>query len=209
MKDREPSAGRKKIRATVEQSLRPLTVPNFITLLRMAMVPFFVLAVNGHDFRLAALVFVLAGITDAMDGMLARLLDMRSLVGAYLDPLADKLLLSTAYIALTIPQGQAVVIPLWLTILALFRDILIVAMALFLYLAAGIRRFTPTVWGKLTTFMHVATVTLVILANIRSIPGWLLSAFFYTSFAFVIISGLNYTYRASKMLEAASRTAGE
>jgi len=106
VKDREPSAGRKKIRATVEQSLRPLTVPNFITLLRMAMVPFFVLAVNGHDFRLAALVFVLAGITDAMDGMLARLLDMRSLVGAYLDPLADKLLLSTAYIALTIPRGR-------------------------------------------------------------------------------------------------------
>ena len=195
--------GRRKIRTRVERSLRPMTLPNFITFLRMAMIPFFVLAVNGHEFQLAALIFVLAGVTDAMDGAIARSFHMESLFGAYLDPIADKLLLSTAYIVLTIPQGQAVVIPLWLTIVALFRDSMIVIVALLLYVAAGIRRFRPTIWGKLTTFMHVSTVTLVIVANIRSVPQWLLLIFFYASFGCVIISGFNYIYRASKMLEAA------
>ncbi|NOZ79937.1 MAG: CDP-alcohol phosphatidyltransferase family protein [Acidobacteria bacterium] len=193
---------RGKIRTRVEKSLRPMTLPNFITFLRMAMIPFFVLAVNEHEFQLAALIFVLAGVTDAMDGAIARSFHMESLFGTYLDPIADKLLLSTAYIALTIPQGQAVVIPLWLTIMALFRDALIVIVALLLYVAAGMRRFRPTIWGKLTTFMHVSTVTLVLVANIRSVPDWLLLTFFYVSFGFVIISGFNYIYRASKMLEA-------
>lgn len=205
MKEAPPDTRRKKIRKTVEDSLRPVTVPNFITLLRMAMVPFFVLAVNSRDFKLAALIFVLAGLTDAMDGALARFLHMKSLVGAYLDPMADKLLLSAAYIALTIPQGQEVVIPLWLTIMALFRDILIVAVALLLYLAAGIRRFRPSVWGKLTTFMHVATVTIVLVANIAPVPDWLLPIFFYLSFGLVLVSGFNYIYRASKMLEETGR----
>ncbi len=194
--------GPHKIRARVEQSLRPMTLPNFITFLRMAMIPFFVLAVNGHEFQLAALIFVLAGVTDAMDGAIARSFHQESLFGTYLDPIADKLLLSTAYIALTIPQGQAVVIPLWLTIMALFRDSMIVIVALMLFVAAGIRRFKPSIWGKMTTFMHVATVTLVLIANIRAVPGWLLSAFFYVSFGFVILSGFNYIYRASKMLAA-------
>ncbi len=196
-------SGRQKIRARVERSLRPMTLPNFITFVRMAMIPFFVLAVNGHEFQLAALIFVLAGVTDAMDGAIARSFHQESLFGAYLDPIADKLLLSTAYISLTIPQGQATVIPLWLTIMALFRDAMIVIVALLLFVAAGVRRFRPSVWGKLTTFMHVATVTLVLIANIRAVPAWLLSVFFYVSFGFVIVSGFNYIYRASKMLEAA------
>jgi cardiolipin synthase (CMP-forming) len=202
--EHRPKVDRQRIRATVEESLRPLTLPNFITLLRMAMIPFFVLAVNGHEFALAGLIFVLAGITDAVDGFLARYLRMRSVVGAYLDPMADKLLLATAYIALTIPQGQAVVIPMWLTILALFRDILIVIVALLLYLGAGIRRFPPSKWGKATTFLHVATVTIVIVANIWPIPGWLPRTLFYLSFVAVLVSGFHYIYRAAREVEALS-----
>lgn len=201
--ERHRRVDRKKIRSKVEGSLRPLTVPNFITLIRMAMVPFFVLAVNGHDFPLAALIFVLAGVTDAADGFLARYLRMTSLIGAYLDPMADKLLLATAYISLTVPQGQAVVIPLWLTILALFRDMLIVVVSLVLYVMAGLRHFTPTLWGKLTTFFHVATVTIVLTANIWQIPEWLPRLLFYASFILILVSGFHYIYRAARMLEEA------
>ncbi len=192
-----------RIRTKVEEKLRPITLPNFVTLFRMAMVPFFVLAVSDRDFRLALWIFVIAGLTDALDGWLARRLEAWSLVGAYLDPIADKLLLTVAYIALTIPQGQEVVIPLWLAILALFRDFLIMLVAVVLYMVEHIRRFPPSVLGKLTTFMHVVTVCLVLLANITPLPPLLLSACFYISFGLVIVSGFNYIYRVSRSIEAA------
>ncbi|HHQ49142.1 MAG TPA: CDP-alcohol phosphatidyltransferase family protein [Acidobacteria bacterium] len=192
---------RERIKSRVEESLRPLTVPNFITLLRLAMIPFFILALAGHDFLLAMVIFVLAGLSDSLDGFLARALDMRSVFGAYLDPIADKLLLSTAYVGLTINQGQAVVIPVWLTILALSRDILIVVVALVLYLAAGVRRFPPSIWGKLTTFLHVVTVTVVLAANVWAIPHWAPRACFLLSFVFVMVSGAHYIYQAARIVE--------
>ena len=193
---------RDRIRDKVEEKLRPLTLPNFITLFRMAIAPFFVLAVNDNDFRLALWIFIIAGSTDAIDGWLARRLNSESVIGAYLDPIADKLLLTVAYVALTIPQGQAVMIPLWLAILALFRDFLIMLVALILYVVDGIQRFPPSVLGKATTFMHVATVGLVLLANLIPIPEVVLAVCFYTSFGLVIVSGFNYLYRASKAIEA-------
>jgi len=200
---------RKRIRTKVEEKLRPITLPNFITLFRMAMAPFFVIAVNGNDFRLALWIFAIAGATDAIDGWLARTLQSRSVIGAYLDPIADKLLLTVAYIALTIPQGQAVVIPLWLAILALFRDFLIMLVAVILYLVEGIQRFPPSVLGKATTLMHVVTVCLVLLANIVPVSSLILSICFYVSFGLVILSGFNYLYRASKSIDAARAAEGE
>jgi cardiolipin synthase len=194
---------RQRIRTKVEEKLRPITLPNFVTLFRMAIIPFFILAVNDQDFLLALWIFVIAGMTDALDGMLARKLGARSLVGAYLDPIADKLLLTAAYIALTIPQGQAVVIPLWLAILALFRDFLIMLVALILYVVEGVQRFPPSILGKLTTLMHVLTVCLVLFANIVKLPPLLLTVCFYASFALVILSGFNYIYRSSRFIEAA------
>ncbi len=192
---------REKIYSRVEESLRPLTLPNFITMIRMAMVPFLVLAISSHRFDLALVVFVVAGLSDSLDGALARILDMRSLFGAYLDPIADKLLLSTAYIALTLDLGQTVVIPAWLTILVIFRDIVIVLVALVLYLAAGIRKFPPSIWGKMTTFMHVVTVTVVLSANVWAVPAWLPRTCFTISLVPVVISGSHYIYRAARTVE--------
>jgi cardiolipin synthase len=196
-------AVRERIRTKVEEKLRPLTLPNFITLFRMAMVPFFVLAVNEHDFQLALLIFVVAGATDAVDGWLARRLHSESVIGEYLDPIADKLLLTVVYISLAIPQGQEVVIPLWLAILALFRDFLIVMVSLILFVVEEIQRFPPSVLGKATTFAHVLTVSVVLLANLAAVPGWIPATCFYLSFALVIMSGFNYIYRASRFIEAA------
>ena len=194
---------RERIRSKVEEKLRPLTLPNFITLFRMAITPFLVLAVNDHDFQLALWILIVGGITDAVDGWLARTLNARSVIGAFLDPIADKLMLTVAYVSLTIPQGQQVLIPLWLAIMALFRDFLIVLVAVILYAVEGVKSFPPSILGKATTFMHVVTVCVVLLANLVTVQGLVLTVCFYVSFALVILSGFNYLYRASRFIEAA------
>ena len=194
---------RQKIRTRVEEKLRPLTLPNFITMMRMAMVPFFVLAVAELDFSLALWIFVIAGLTDAFDGYLARRMDMRSRIGAYLDPIADKMLITVAYIALTIPQGQEVVIPLWLTILALFRDFVIMLVAGVLYIVEGLREFPPSPLGKAATFAQVLTIAVVLLANVTPIPWLIPEICFYGSFALVIVSAFNYIYRVSRGVDDA------
>ena len=194
---------RQKIRRRVEEKLRPLTLPNFITLMRMAMVPFFVLAVWEHDFTLALWIFIIAGLTDAFDGYLARRMDMQSLIGAYLDPIADKMLITVAYIALTVPLGQEVVIPLWLTILALFRDFVIMLVAGVLYIVEGLREFPPSPLGKATTFSQAVTIAVVLLANVTPVPWWIPEACFYGSFGLVIASAFNYIYRVSRFVDEA------
>jgi cardiolipin synthase len=169
----------------------------------MAMVPFFVLSASNRDFRTALWILIVAGLTDAFDGYLARRMDMRSRIGAYLDPLADKMLITVAYITLTIPFGQEVVIPLWLTILALFRDFLIMLVAGVLYMVEGLREFPPSPLGKATTFAQVLTIAVVLLANVTAIPWWIPDVCFYGSFALVIVSGFNYIYRVSRFVDEA------
>jgi cardiolipin synthase len=197
------SETREKIRTRVEEKLRPLTLPNFITFMRMAMVPFVVLAISERNFGIALWILIVAGLTDAFDGYIARRMDMRSRIGAYLDPLADKMLITIAYIALTIPFGQEVVIPLWLTILALFRDFVIMLVAGVLYMVEGLREFPPSPLGKATTFSQVLTIAVVLLANVTPIPWWIPEVCFYGSFGLVIASGFNYIYRVSRFVDEA------
>lgn len=198
------AAGRVARRAAreVRDALRPFTIPNGITLLRLAAIPFFALAVVSSNHRWALAIFVLAGVSDAVDGLLARHLGMRSLLGAYLDPIADKALLVTAYVVLTWPNPGAVTIPLWLTVLALSRDLLIVLVALTLYLAADIRSFPPSVLGKITTFFHIVTVGMVLFANVsRHVPEPLLLVCFYAALGFTVLSGVDYIRRAASQVE--------
>jgi len=185
----------------VRAALRPFTIPNGITLLRLALTPFFVLAILSGDHLLALGIFVAAGISDALDGLLARLLGMRSALGSYLDPIADKLLLVTAYVVLTLPIPGSVTIPLWLTVLALSRDLLIVLVALLLYLGAGVREFPPSLWGKITTFFHIVTVALVLIANVTPVPETALLITFYVALSLTVISGVDYIRRAARTLE--------
>jgi cardiolipin synthase len=131
----------------------------------MAITPFFVLAVNDRDFQLALWILIVGGITDAVDGWLARSLHSRSVVGEFLDPIADKLLLTVAYVSLTIPQGQQVVIPLWLAILALFRDFLIVLVAVILYAVGRDTASRPRFWA---TRLHAVTVVVLLASLVRS-----------------------------------------
>ena len=183
-------------------ALRPFTIPNGITLLRLALTPFFVLATLSGNHLLALGIFIAAGISDALDGLLARLLGMRSLFGTYLDPIADKLLLVTAYVVLTLPVKGAITVPLWLTVLALSRDLLIVLIALLLYLGAGVRAFPPSLWGKVTTFFHIVTIGVVLIANVTAVAEPLLLTCFYVALAFTVISGVDYIRRAATVFEA-------
>ena len=199
--DRTPTPQSGARRAAVRDALRPLTIPNGITLVRLALTPFFVLAVLEGDARLALVLFAVASVSDLFDGLIARTLGMRSQFGAYLDPIADKVLLVTAYVVLTWPGLHGVKIPLWLTVLALSRDILIVVLSLVMYLAADVRDFRPTLLGKTTTCSHVVTLFLVLVANVTTVAAPVVLATFYVALALTLASGAHYLWRSATMLE--------
>src|ERR1700681_5049905 len=130
------------------------TVPNQITLLRLAFLPFFLILISYEQYRWALLVLVAAGLSDAVDGLLARKLNQRSSLGAYLDPIADKLLLSSSFVILAFKKQLA----WWLTIIVLSRDVLILIVAVVILLVSGYRPFPPSIYGKATTAAQIILV---------------------------------------------------
>lgn len=176
------------------------TIPNFLSLLRMGLIPLFIIAVLDGESRKALLIFAVAGLTDALDGFIARFWNQESPLGAYLDPTADKLLLTSAYVVLSFPTlNHGAQIPLWVTVLVIARDVLMVAVALTLYLAAGVRRFPPTVLGKINTVFQVTAVVLVLISAIvpqlEPVAEWTLIAMA----GLTVVSGLNYVVRVSRL----------
>ena len=174
------------------------TIPNLLSLLRMGLIPLFVILVVNGDLRKALLVFVVAGVTDALDGFIARFWHQQSPLGAYLDPIADKLLLTTAYVVLSIPSlNHGTRIPAWITILVIARDVLMVSVALVLYLAAGVKRFPPSVLSKVNTILQVAAVVLVLVSgafpDLRSIE-LAAETTLYLVAGLTVASGLHYIY---------------
>lgn len=178
------------------------TIPNLLTLLRMGLIPLFIITLVNGEPKKALLVFVVAGVTDALDGFIARFWKQQSLVGSFLDPLADKLLLMSAYVVLSIPSlSHGAPIPLWVTILVITRDVLLVAVALVVFLAVGVRKFPPTVLSKINTLFQVLAVVLVLLAS--TMPQIRLldlaaETCLYLVAGLTLASGLDYVYRASK-----------
>lgn len=177
-----------------------LTVPNLLSIARMALIPFFAISVlDGRPGR-ALLIFVVAGMTDALDGLIARLGNQRSVLGMYLDPMADKLLLVCAYVLLAIPGLSPVLsIPVWVTVLVLGRDVVIVVVALVLHLALKVSRFPPSLLSKLNTAAQLSAVVLVLSCNFlrRYETAALVSV--YTVAGLTLASGLDYVVRANRM----------
>src|SRR6266404_2675869 len=130
------------------------TVPNQITLLRLGFLPLFLILIVYEHYRWALLILVLAGLSDGIDGLLARKLDQKSAIGAYLDPIADKLLLSSSFVILAMEKKIA----WWLTIMVLSRDILLLIVAAVIILISGYRPFPPSLLGKATTFFQIILV---------------------------------------------------
>ena len=177
----------------------PWTLPNFITLLRLAALPFFLLAIAEGRFGIALGLFVAAGISDGIDGFLARRFDMRSALGAYLDPIADKLLLMSSYVFLAIPSYPGrVKVPVWLVVLVLSRDILLMLVGLLLILAFGHKRFRPSWAGKVTTVTLIVTVLFVLCANLWHWPDAIVQIGFGAAATMTVLSGFDYLYRVAR-----------
>lgn len=180
------------------------TIANQLTLLRMVFIPFFLLSIWEGSYGWALALFVLAGLTDTLDGVLARLLKQKTSLGAYLDPIADKLLLSSAFFVLAL-KGD---VRWWLTILVLGRDVLIISIAVVLIVATGRRPFPPTIYGKICTVAQVLAVFVVLLEHVRpSTPLMILRAVaIYLAAAFTIFSGLHYAYITRHRIAEAEHT---
>src|SRR5580693_146457 len=142
------------------------TAPNQLTLLRMVFVPFIVIELVEGRYFWALVLFVIAGFSDGLDGFLARHLHQQTLLGQYLDPIADKLLLSTMFLSLSIMHK----IPWRYTVMVFSRDISILAASSVLYAIAGLRDFRPSVFGKANTFSQIAAVFFVLMFEVR--PLW-------------------------------------
>ncbi len=171
---------------------RALTPANEITLLRLVFVPIFaILTVNG-DYGLALLVLIAAGASDAADGAIARHFHQVTPIGVALDPIADKILLTTAYVTLSFRA----VLPWWLTILVISRDVGILLTALLIILVAGYRPFPPSVLGKACTLVQMVTPLAALAVQIHwtVVTHGLLKACIVTAATLTIASGLHYLY---------------
>lgn len=169
-----------------------LTAANQLTILRMLLIPAFVILLI-YGYRGWALVVLLAaGATDMLDGLIARTTGQNTELGAWLDPMADKLLLVTMFIVLTLPGIGANKLPLWFTILVISRDVAIVATVAVFNLAVGPRTFRPSIWGKLATATYIFTGLVTLYFNYLERTSSLVTAFIYASLALTFISAGHY-----------------
>lgn len=176
------------------------TVPNQITLLRLGFLPFFLILISYEHYRWALLILVIAGLSDGVDGLLARKLNQKSSLGAYLDPIADKLLLSSSFVILAMEKKIA----WWLTIIVLSRDVLILVVAAVIILISGYRPFPPSIFGKLATFFQILLVFFVVLSAAFPHPhlALLVRGIFYTVTFFTVVSGFHYSFTIARRLSA-------
>ncbi len=164
-----------------------MTIPNLITVLRIILVPIFVIYMINNNTLASLIVFIIASISDALDGFLARVFHQKSNLGAHLDPLADKMLLMTAYITLAILK----MIPSWLAVLAISRDVIILLGVLILYLNRYPVKINPSHLSKATTVMQVATILIVLSHGYLNIEFLRIYAFWLAALL-TIASGLQY-----------------
>ncbi len=179
-----------------------MTVPNFLTLLRILAVPIFAIALWYGEHAAACAIFLAAGLTDLLDGYVARRFNQGSSLGAILDPAADKLLMTTAFALMAWrTQGMAAPIPAWVAILAITRDVVISVVAALSAAAFEPDRFRPTFLGKLTTAVEVAALGAGLLINALGVQPWQghVIPWLYRTVAFLVVaSGIHYFVRMTR-----------
>jgi cardiolipin synthase (CMP-forming) len=177
------------------------TVANQLTLLRMLLIPAFVLLVVYGRFGWALIVFLIAGATDAFDGLAARQAGQKTTLGAWLDPAADKLLLVTTFVVLTLPNlGLVNRIPIWLTVIVISRDVGIVLTVALVSLAMGPRTFKPSLLGKAATAFFIVTCVVVMFYNYLGTTSVVVDAFVWGSLAITLASGIDYVFRVARII---------
>jgi len=169
---------------------RALTPANQVTILRLIFIPVFAILVIDQKYRAALLVLGAAAVSDILDGTLARLLKQETPLGMALDPIADKILMTTAYITLAFRDA----LPWWLSILVISRDAAILVTTLLISLVAGYRTFRPSALGKASTVVQVSTVVVALgfAGRVPLVRAALVQAFIYLAATVTVASGIHY-----------------
>lgn len=173
-----------------------MTVPNLITSLRIILTPIFIIYLINDELTSALVFFILAGISDALDGAIARLFDQKSKLGAFLDPLADKILLTSAFVMLAV---KGYIYP-WLTVIVISRDIMISLGVLILFLNSQDFAIRPSFFSKITTCLQLFCVFVILSSAYFQLPYQIMEGLFWMTALMTISSGLHYMYRWFKMM---------
>jgi len=188
-------------------SSRIVTLPNVLTIFRMALTPVFVSLLFYQKFVWALAAFVVAGITDGLDGLLARRFQQQSELGRILDPIADKMMLVTSFVVLSMrgvfptPLPKHLPVPFWVTITVISRDIFILVGAAAINMVSGFRAFRPSFLGKVSTVFQIVAVAAVILAaQTRVGTGYYLPTIYTSVFTLTLLSGVHYIFFVSRLL---------
>ena len=189
-------------------STRILTIPNILTFVRMGLIPVFAtLLVYGRE-TAALIVFAVAGISDGIDGFIARRMKQQSELGTIMDPIADKLLMTTAFVMLTIPgllsPSRHLPVPFWVTAAVIGRDVLIIVVAMAIIMMTGFRGFKPSSLGKASTFVQVAAVILILTAAVfPQLNGIYLPTTYTIVTLFAFLSGVHYIFYVARLMREA------
>jgi len=188
-------------------SSRIVTLPNLLTVFRMALIPVFVSLLFYQKFVWALGIFVVAGITDGLDGLLARRFQQQSPLGRILDPIADKMMLVTSFVVLSMPSvfpapvPKHLPVPFWVTVTVISRDVFIIVGAAAINMVTGFRAFRPSLLGKISTVVQIIAVAAVILgARTRVGTGYYLPTLYVSVFALALLSGMHYVFFVSRLL---------
>lgn len=181
-----------------------LTIPNLLTFLRMALIPVFAsLLFYGYG-AWALAVFLVAGFSDGLDGFIARRFKQESELGTIIDPIADKLLMTTAFIILTMPNvlqpARHLPVPFWVTAAVIGRDALIITVAAAINIMTGFRGFRPSWLGKVSTFVQVVAVGLILLSPVAGYSFYLPTVYTMVAF-FAVISGVHYIFHVARLMK--------
>lgn len=181
-----------------------LTTANQLTLIRLLLVPTFVILIVYGFNGWALATFALAGVTDALDGLIARWSGQKTTLGAWLDPVADKLLLASTFIVLTLPGMElANRLPVWLTVVVISRDVVILLTVAIVNLAVGPRTFRPSIYGKAATAIYVITAVVTLYGNYVGRALGAVDVCVYASLAITLISAVHYLGYARRVADQA------
>ena len=186
-------------------STKVLTIPNLLTFLRMALIPVFAILLVYQKQGLALAVFTVAGVTDGIDGFIARRMKQESELGTIIDPIADKLLMTVAFVMLTLPSvmgtARHLPVPFWVTATVIGRDIGIVAIAGAINMMTGFHGFKPSWLGKASTFVQVVGVILILVAAVCPyLRGFYLPTVYTIVAAFAVFSGIHYIFHVARLM---------
>ena len=177
-----------------------LNLPNFLTLIRILSIPFFLVYLSYHRYLEALIIFIIGGVTDFLDGLAARLMKQQTPLGAYLDPIADKLLVITSFIVLGLIGG----IPMWLAIIVVSRDVLIITgYGIMVFLTDERPEVKPSLIGKFSTLLQLFTlgVALALLHNAALMNPLMRDIFIGSTAVLTVLSGVQYIYRGFLWLQ--------